>query len=397
MQTKKVLILGGGFAGLEAAIQLRKKKIDVTLVSEREYIFIYPTSIWIPVGTSSFEKSTLSLEKLSRKHKFEFIQDSIDSIQSKDKTVHLKNTGSLSYEYLIIAIGAGKVKPPGVDHTNSICASPDQHLQIKEKFDELVKKGSGRISVGFAGNPKDPSALRGGPAFELIFNIHHQLKKKKLLKNFELSFYATMPRPGARMGPKSFDSLNKYFTKLGINKYFGKKIKEFKEGSIVFEDDSGLESDLTIFTAPLSGHPVLKKSDLPLNEAGFVKINDYCEVMHDFDTTPEKYNVFVIGDAAALDGPDWRAKQGHIAEAMAKVTAYNIVEIEKDSIHRHGYFEHLNIICIMDTGNGAIFVKRSDKGGTMIPMPGIGHLMKKGWGWYYKNTKLKRIPRLPHM
>ena len=46
---KKVLVLGGGFAGLEAAIFLRKEEYDVTLVSERDYFYIYPTSIWVPV------------------------------------------------------------------------------------------------------------------------------------------------------------------------------------------------------------------------------------------------------------------------------------------------------------------------------------------------------------
>jgi sulfide:quinone oxidoreductase len=47
---KNVLVLGGGFAGLEVAIFLRKYGFDVTLISERDYLYIYPTSIWVPTG-----------------------------------------------------------------------------------------------------------------------------------------------------------------------------------------------------------------------------------------------------------------------------------------------------------------------------------------------------------
>lgn len=145
------------------------------------------------------------------------------------------------------------------------------------------------------------------------------------------------------------------------------------------------------------GHSVIRNSDLPLNEAGFVHINDYCEVMHNFDETPERYNVFAIGDSAALEGPDWRAKQGHVAEVMARNVAFNIKAMEKGSTKRKGYQKHINILCVMDSGDGAAFVYRNDKGGKMIPMPFVGHLLKKGWGWYCKNSKLGKIPRIPGM
>jgi sulfide:quinone oxidoreductase len=48
--TTTALVLGGGFARLEAAIQLRKSGLRVTLVSNRPYLCIYPTSIWVPTG-----------------------------------------------------------------------------------------------------------------------------------------------------------------------------------------------------------------------------------------------------------------------------------------------------------------------------------------------------------
>jgi sulfide:quinone oxidoreductase len=49
----------------------------------------------------------------------------------------------------------------------------------------------------------------------------------------------------------------------------------------------------------------------------------------------------------------------------------------------------------MDTGNGAAFVYRDDKRAYAIPMPYIGHWLKKGWGWYAKMKALGYIPRIP--
>ncbi len=392
----KVLILGGGFAGLEAAIFLRKAGYSVTLVSDRDYFYIYPTSIWIPTGEAKFEEICVPLKELQAAHGFDLVIDEITEIRSREHKA-IGKKGEYEGEYLVIAIGSGKVKHAGSEHFLSICGKPEESLKIKERLDALIAQGGGRIAMGFGGNPKDPSNVRGGPAFEVLFNVHNQLKKLGIRDKFELTFFAPMESPGARMGPQALKMMDIFFNKLGIKKHFGKKIKRFEADGIVFEDESKLESDFTMFIPAGDGHPVFQNSDLPLNEAGLVKINDYCEVMHDFDETPERYNVFAIGDSAAIDGPDWRAKQGHIAEVMARNVAFNIDAMEKGSEERKGYLEHLNILCVMDSGDGAAFVYRNNKGGKMIPMPVIGHWLKKGWGWYCRNSKLGKIPRIPGM
>ena len=79
---------------------------------------------------------------------------------------------------------------------------------------------------------------------------------------------------------------------------------------------------------------------------------------------------------------------------MARNVAFNINEMIQGKEDRKGYLEHINILCVMDSGDGAAFVYRNNKGGKMIPMPIIGHWMKKGWGWYCKKSKLGKIPRI---
>lgn len=391
---KNVLILGGGFAGIESAIYLRKANYNVTLISDRDYFYIYPTSIWVPTKESSFDDVCVDLNALKDAHGFDLIIDSVEAISAKNNTVSLKSGKTITeYDYLVVAMGASKMKHPGLENTLSICGAPEQSILLRDKLEEIVNKGSGNICFGFGGNPKDSSAVRGGPAFELLFNVHNYLKKKKIRQNYNLTFFAPMEEPGKRMGSQALKMMDVFFNKLNIDKHFGKKIKSFENDGILFEDNTKLSSDFTMFISAGDGHDVIKNSDLPTNEAGFVKVDDYCNVVIDDKIS----NIYAVGDVAALEGYDWRAKQGHIAEVMARNVAHNIEARDKNKTDFKGYNEHLNILCVMDSGDGAAFVYRDEKKAFMIPMPIFGHWLKKGWGKYCKYSKLGKIPRIPGM
>jgi len=387
----KVLVLGGGFAGVEAAIYLRKQELDVTLISDRDYFYIYPTSIWIPTGEVTKEDVSVPLDKLAFAHGFKVIVDPVTKIEAKAKKITLESGRILDeYDYIVVALGQGKIQMNGMENTLSICGKPEEATELYERLDALVLKGSGKIAMGFGGNAKDPSAVRGGPAFEVLFNVDTYLKRKGIRDKFELTFFAPMHKPGMKMGEKALVMMDKMFGMMNIHKQVGSKITSFEADGINFEDGTKIESDLTMFISAGTGHNIIEDSDLPLSDAGFVVTNEYNEI-EGFE------NVYAIGDSAALMGPDWKAKQGHVAEVMAKNVAYNIFQHAQNIDSKQSYKEHLNILCVMDTGNGAAFVYRDDKGGKMIPLPVIGHWMKKGWGWYCRNSKLGKIPRIPGM
>jgi len=388
---KKVLVLGGGFAGVEAAIYLKKEKnLDVTLVSDRDYFYIYPTSIWIPTGQTTKEKISVPLAQLADKHGFNVIVEAVTAVEGFIRKVTLKSGTILEdYDYLVLALGQGKMSAKGIENTLSICGKPEEAIALKDKLDALVKEGSGKIAMGFGGNPKDTSAVRGGPAFEVLFNFHTFLKRKGIRKNFDLMFFAPMEKPGQKMGDKALVMMDKMFAMNNISKKVGSKITSFEADGINFADGEKMEADLIMFIPAGKGHSILEASDLPLSEAGFVVTNEFNEV--------EGFKgVYAIGDSASLMGPKWRAKQGHVAEVMAKNVAKNIT-VNINGGARQSYMHHLNILCVMDTGDGAAFVYRDNNGGKMIPMPFIGHWMKRGWGWYCRNSKLGKIPRIPGM
>jgi len=387
---KKVLVLGGGIGGTEAAISLRKEGFEVSLVSNRPYLYIYPISIWIPTGEAKFEDVIIPLGEFARRWGIDLIIDKVEKIDANNKKVLLKSGKVLEdFDYLVVALGQTKKKEKGLENTLSICGSPEEALKIRDRLVELIARGEGKIAFGFGGNPKDKTAVRGGPVFEVLFNVDYHLSKLGIRDRFELTFFAPMPKPGERLGEKALKMLDKFFQKYGIKKITGKKIKEFKENGVLFEDDTFLESDLIIYTPAGWGNPVFTDSGFPLNEAGFIKINETCQVQG-FDWA------YAIGDSAAIEGPPWTAKQGHLAEVMGHIVAHNIAVREgKKTGELKSYKEHINILCLMDMGwRGGGLAYRSDKRAMLIPIPVLGHIMKKAWGVYYKLYKLGKIPKI---
>ena len=206
----------------------------------------------------------------------------------------------------------------GKEHVLSICGAPEESLTVKERLDALIAAGQRDHRGRIRGQPEGQQRRRGGPAFEFLLNVHHRLKKLGIRDKFDLVFFAPMPQPGIRMGEKAVRAMDKMFRSLGIRSYTGKKITEFDDGAVTLEDGTRIEADLFMFIAAGDGHGVIKASDLPLNEAGFVAHQRRtCEVQgHPW--------LYAIGDVAALEGPDWKAKQGHIAEVMARTAADDI-------------------------------------------------------------------------
>jgi sulfide:quinone oxidoreductase len=386
--TKRILVLGGGLGGVEAAINLKQKfkdKYQIDLISNRDFLYIYPASIWLTIGKRTVEDLSMPLPELAELHQFNFLHESVESISAKTQTV-TTDQQEHHYDYLVVALGATKVKPKGVEHTYSVCSGPEEGLKIQEKFLQLVERGSGAIACGFSGNPKDATAVRGGPMFEIAFNMDAYLREKNLRDRFKLIFFSPSPTPGKRLGEKGLARLSVLFQERDIETRTGKKFKEFQENAIVFEDDSRVEADLIAYIPGLNGNPVLKKSDLPLTEAGFVPVGDNAKVK-DFE------NCYAIGDTSYFEGPTWRAKQGHLAEVMARTAVENIALQEAGQSPTASFREEINMLCVMDLGNDGVFVYR-DENRAMAPRGKWAHWAKLAWERYYKLNKQRKVPRL---
>lgn len=387
---KKVLILGGGISGLEAAIKLQSfGSYDVTLISNRDFAYLYPAAIWIPTGEKSFDDACIPLRETSAAHGFAFRIANVSGISSKENKLLLED-GEIAYDYLVLANGAGKVALPGMEHTNTVCGKPEDVLILKEKLDALIREGRGRIAIGVGCNLTDKPANRGGPSVEVLLNIHHYLSKLKVRDKFELTFFSAAVNPMINLGETLAKLLFAAFKQCNTKTFCGTPIKEFVKGGVIFEDGNELVADLIMFTPGLNGHPLLQKTDLPLNASGFVKINKDCLVQG-------TNNVFAVGDVAAVEGPDWLVRFAPLAENMGIASACNIHAMETGNTTRKYYTDHLWVGGLLDGGNGAGFVYKNDARTIILPLPILGHWLKKRFLGYWKNSRMGKTARIMNL
>ena len=78
-------------------------------------------------------------------------------------------------------------------------------------------------------------------------------------------------------------------------------------------------------------------------------------------------------------------------------TAANIAAEEAGRSERKSYLPEVGITCLLDMGNGAVYVHRDSRRERMVPLRLVGHWLKQAWGSYYKLSKRKMVPRLPGM
>ena len=127
-------------------------------------------------------------------------------------------------------------------------------------------------SVGFAGNPNEPSAIRGGLMFELLLGTDSLLRKRGIRENFKLVFFSPAPKPGNRLGPKAVGKLLDEMQKREIQKHLGYKMKAFETGKVITEGGE-FDADLIIFITGITGNQWFDNSELPRSEGGLVKAN----------------------------------------------------------------------------------------------------------------------------
>jgi len=367
-----ITILGTGFAALTAIKETRKASplANITVIAPQESFMYFPSLIWIPSGLRKGDDLRVNLHNFFNRQKVEFIQASVENVINDGRTV-VTSTGEYHNDGLIIATGGRFIKKlPGIEHAITPCEGIDAANRIKERLNGM---SGGTIAIGFGGNPKEPSAMRGGPMFEFLFGIDNLLRRQGRRDKFKLVFFNPSPEPGKRLGPNVPANLAKMMAKKGIETHLGNKMVGFEANKVKTEGGE-FDADLILFMPGMTGPAWLPNSDLPKSEGGMIVANMFAQV--------EGYNnVYVAGDAGSFPGPDWQAKQAHAADLQAKAAAKNLVK----SLNGQSDFEEFKheLICIVDTLTHGILIKRTEKGPTILPPCRLLHIGKRFFEWMY--------------
>ena len=366
-----IAIVGAGFAACKAVKTLRKQGFEgrISLLAPRAELFYFPSLIWVPAGRRSHEDLTVPLHDFLRRNRVDFIETRVTGLQPEQKRL-VHEHGELDYDGLLIASGGRYIrKLPGIEHACIACAGWDD---TKRFADELARLQGGTVAFGFAGNPKEPSAMRGGPVFEFLFGTDTLLRKQGRRDNFKLVFFSPAPRPGQRLGDKAVDRLLGEMKKRGIETYLGAKMKRFSERGVETEK-AQFDADLILFIPGMTGPAWAADSGLQLSEGGFFQANAHCQV-------EGQDHVFVAGDAGSYPGPDWMPKQAHMADLQAEAAAKNLLEVLAHKPPTHTFKTEL--ICIVDSLNNGSLVYRSPKRSLMMKMPPL-HWAKRAFEMVY--------------
>lgn len=367
----KIVVIGAGFGALTAAKKLRKAdpNAHITMVAPAATMIYYPSLIWIASGLRKGDDLRIDLQPFLNKHRIEFHAGKVVGIEEGGRTVRTDN-GDLINDGLVIASGGRFIKKlPGIEHAITICEGIDAAEQMR---DRIAAMEGGTIAVGFGGNPKEPSAVRGGPMFEVLFGLDTQLRREGRRDKFKIIFFNPADKPGKRLGSKAVKGLLSEMARRGIETRLGHKMKAFEEGRVVTEGGE-FNTDLILFMPGMTGPAWLPETELPTSPGGLIQADQYCQV-------PGFDNVYVVGDSGSFPGPDWMPKQAHMADLQAEAAVLNLMQNMRGKPASHTF--KVELVCIVDSLDSGILVYRSET--RMLRLKGWPfHKLKVFFEWWY--------------
>ena len=230
----KITVAGAGFAAITGVRELRKAlpSADITLVAPSPDFVYLPSLIWVPYGMRSGDDLRFDIRPLLSRLNVRYEQAAVEGISADGRELQTE-TGPLGNDALLIATGGRYIKKlPGIENAITICEGVEAAEKMGARLRDLQ---GGTIAMGFGGNPKEPSAMRGGPMFELLFGLDTWLRKQGTRERFRVVFFTPAPRPGQRLGDRAVDKLLSEMARREIETHLGHKLKSFEGGKVVTE------------------------------------------------------------------------------------------------------------------------------------------------------------------
>jgi len=368
----RVTVVGTGFAALTAVRKLRKAdaSLEIDVVSPKAEFVYYPGTIWIPTALRKPEDLVINLANFFKRMKVTFHAAEATGLSADGRTLHTSN-GDISNDGIIIASGGRFIKKlPGIEHAITPCGGIPATTKIR---DRLAQMKGGTLAFGFAGNPKEPSAMRGGPVFEFLFGIDTWLRKQGKRDNFKLVFFTPAEKPGQRLGEKAVKGLLSEMAKRDIETHLGHKMKGFESNKVMTQGGE-FEADLIMFMPGMTGNQWFDNTELARSEGGLLKANKLCQ-------SEGADKVYVAGDSGSFPGPGWLPKQAHMADLQAAAAAQNLLAELNGQQPTETY--KVELMCIVDKRNSGTLITRSETGGVMLRLGILGHWTKRFFEWMY--------------
>jgi sulfide:quinone oxidoreductase len=372
MSPARITVLGAGFAGLSTIREIRKRdpEAEITLIAPRAQLHYLPGIIWIPSGLRNREDLVIRLDNFLLRQRVRFVTADVTGLRESGRVV-MTTGAEVVNDALVIATGGRFIKKlPGIEHAITPCEGIVAAERIRDRLREMT---GGTIAIGFAGNPNEPTAVRGGPMFEFLFGIDQLLRREGRRERFEIVFFNPSTEPGNRLGSKAVKHLLAEMTRRGILTHLGSKLIRFDSDKVVTEAGE-FAADLILFMPGMTGNAWFDATDLPRSPGGLLQADAHCRV-------PGRERTYVVGDSGSFPGPDWMPKQAHMADLQAVAAATNLIG-DLHGRNPQATFK-VELICIIDALSRGTLVWRTSRRNVLLPSLRLLHWAKRAFEWNY--------------
>lgn len=325
-----VVIVGGGFGGLNAAKALRHAPVEVTLLDRNNYHLFQPLLYQVAMsGLSTTEIATPIRSILGRYPNVSVLLDEVVDVDLDDRRVVLRGGEALAYDYLVLAAGA---KTNYFGHPEWSRNAPG----LKDLDDALEIRR--RVLLAFEAAEREPNAavrrrllsfaiIGAGPTGIEMAGALAELARFVLARDFRrarpeearILLLEAADRCLLGFDPQLAAQACRQLEQMGVQIRFGAKVRHIDERG-VWVGDELLEAGTVIWTAGVKPQNLAERLDVEKDRKGRIVVEPDCSI-------PGHPEVFAIGDIACFRGPDGEPLPGLAPVAMqqGRSVAYNIV------------------------------------------------------------------------
>ena len=331
---KKVIIIGGGFAGINLARHLKGDAFEILLIDKNNYHQFQP--LFYQVATAGLEPASISFPLRKFFHGQKNIKIRIAEVTQIDAAQNTVETsiGKLSYDYLIIATGAdtnffgNKAIEEKAIPMKSVSEAVFLRNRILQNFEDVLtaaeedKEGLMNIVVvgGGATGVEVSGALSDMRAYALPKD-YPEIDFKKM----NIYLVEAGEKTLAAMSPESSKKSKEYLEKLGVNVMLKTSVKEFDGKQVVLSDGKTLNSTTVVWAAGIKGNVLPGLSPEIITKGNRIKVDRFNAI--------EGYrNIFAIGDLAWMSTPKYpngHPQVGNVAVNQGKRLGHNLTAVAK--------------------------------------------------------------------
>lgn len=303
---KRVVIVGGGFGGIEASKALRRADVEVVVIDRSNHFLFQPLLYQVATaGLSPAQIATPIRRILRRQPNVRVLMAEVVGIDLDQKEVVLDD-GREPYDYLILATGArhsyfGKPEwealAPGLKNLDDAICIRRRILLAFEMAERAASEEECCNALTFV-------VVGGGATGVELAGSIAELARRTLVHDFDrvrpeqarVLLVEAGPRIlssfDARLSERAVQSLRR----LGVEVLLNTKVVSVSDGSIEVEDEEGrheIETQTVLWAAGVQASPVASWLGAEADRAGRVRVEPDCSV-------PGHPEVFVIGDAMTM-------------------------------------------------------------------------------------------------